>query len=282
MSITVNRRKRPLAEIDGNTVRTYQHGYSADMPKLKKQRRTHASSRGSLQTQSLPERASNHTTPTPTPESDIPDTHLTVTRDDISAAAGGLPSRPRAESNSSDTDSDYNYLAGPSSKRRKKDNAEWRRRHNYKPKKAKNKKPKPQAGTHYKTDVTPKSPLLGKTNIENPKPTRSVIAIPDSDDSSTSIKSLAKQTSPEAPSTTTQSATTQLINGRRFTTLHPPRHAKTRQLHLFPDYHAPHEPFPADFTLTELSVLSKSCNLGQFDTFHAAWMGRSKDYSLDA
>jgi len=58
-------------------------------------------------------------------DSNVPDTHCYVTREDVLAAASRYKGKHPAVSDSSDTDSEYNYLLGPSSKRRKKDNPKY-------------------------------------------------------------------------------------------------------------------------------------------------------------
>lgn len=61
-------------------------------------------------------------------ERTLPEPYIYVRNEDILAAAENIAQENGYESNSSDTDSDYNYVLDPASKRRKKDNPAWRRR----------------------------------------------------------------------------------------------------------------------------------------------------------
>lgn len=58
-------------------------------------------------------------------DSNVPDTHYYVAREDVLAAASRYKRKRPPVSDSSDTDSEYNYLLGPPSKRRKKDNSKY-------------------------------------------------------------------------------------------------------------------------------------------------------------
>ena len=149
-------------------------------------------------------------------DSRVPDTQWGVTRDDVVAAASRFKRKRSSVSDSSDTDSEYNYLLGPSSKRRKKDNPTYGTR----------KSPKSS-----RSKVTSKT---GHPKFETPED-------PPCDELPTEPSTMAIGTQ----STTSEGSP----NGRVMVTA---TKAAARMQRLLDDYPLPTDQYPADFTLREL------------------------------
>ncbi|KAK5949174.1 hypothetical protein OHC33_009715 [Knufia fluminis] len=146
----------------------------------------------------------------------VPDTQYYVSREDILAAASKFKRKHPAVSDSSDTDSEYNYLLGPSSKRRKKDTPNYRKK--------KSPKSKRQKSAIKANDIEHEARAASPSDESRRK----------SSTSTSRAKSMTPTTSPD---------------GRAMVTS---MKAASKSQRLIPGYPLPTEPYPKNFSLSEL------------------------------